>query len=159
MPTPSRDLTLTRILPVPANKLYRAWTEPAILVQWFTPKPWATVAAELDVRPGGRSFITMRSPEGQDFPNSGVYLEVVPDRKLVFTDAYTTAWEPAEKPFFTGIITFEDLGDGTTRYTAVARHWTVEDCQKHADMGFHDGWNLATDQLLEAASRLADRPA
>ena len=51
----------------------------------------------------------------------------------------------------TGIITFEDLGGGRTRYTARARHWTVEDMKKHEEMGFHEGWGKATDQLAEFA--------
>lgn len=149
-----RELVITRDVPVPAEKLYRGWTEPGILKQWFTPKPWTTVEAKLDVRAGGSSFVTMRSPEGRDFPNAGVYLEVVPDKRIVFTDAFTAAWEPSEKPFFTGIVTFEDLGGGRTRYTAIARHWTVEDCRKHEEMGFHSGWNQALDQLVEVAGKL-----
>ena len=60
----------------------------------------------------------MRSPEGQDMPLPGVYLEVVKNERIVFTDAYKKAWEPSGKPFFTGVVTFEDLGNGTTRYTA-----------------------------------------
>ena len=56
------------------------------------------------------------------FPNPGVYLEVVPNEKLVFTDACTSAWQPSEKPFFTGVITFEDAGPGETKYTARLAH-------------------------------------
>jgi len=149
-----RELIITRDVPVPAAKLYRAWTEPELLKQWFTPKPWTTVAAKLDVRAGGTSAVTMRSPEGEEFPSSGVYLEIVPNQRIVFTDAYSKAWEPSEKPFFTGIITFEDLGNGQTRYTATARHWTVEDRAKHEEMGFYPGWNQALDQLIELASKI-----
>lgn len=102
---------------------------------------------ELDVRPGGSSFILMRGPDGEEFPNRGVYLEVVPNARLVFTDAYVnSAWEPAEKPFMTGIITFADEGAGT-RYTARVRHWSAGDRATHEQMGFHEGWGKATDQL------------
>ena len=118
----TNDLVLTRIIDAPRDKLYRCWTEPELLKQWFCPRPWTTPVVETDVRPGGSSYFLMRGPEGQEMPNRGVYLEVVKNQKLVFTDAYTKAWEPAEKPFFTGIITFEDLGGGRTRYTATARH-------------------------------------
>jgi len=107
------ELVLTRLIDAPREKLFRAWTEPALIVQWFTPAPWKTVRAEVDVRAGGNSLIVMQSPEGQEFPNPGVYLEVVKNEKLVFTDAYTRAWIPAEKPFMTGIITFEDEGGKT----------------------------------------------
>jgi uncharacterized protein YndB with AHSA1/START domain len=107
----------------------------------------------LDLRPGGSSIITMRSPEGQEFPNSGVYLEVVPNRKLVFTDAYTSAWAPSEKPFFTAILTFEDE-DGKTRYTATARHWNTDDKTAHEKMGFHEGWGTCAAQLEALAATL-----
>ena len=100
-------------------------------MQWFTPPPFKTVHAETDVRPGGSSYILMKGPEGQEMPNRGVYLEVVENEKLVFTDAYTKAWEPSGKPFFTGILTFEDAGVGKTRYTARVLHWTREDCEAH----------------------------
>ncbi len=109
-PTPDHDLVPTRTINLPREKLYRCWTEPALLPHWFCPKPWGVARAELDVRSGGNSCIVMLSPDGQEFPNPGVYLEVVPNERLVFTDAYTKAWEPSAKPFMTGIITFEDHG-------------------------------------------------
>lgn len=140
------ELVITRVIDGPREKLFRAWTEPELMKRWFTPRPWTTPVIEADVRAGGNSFILMRGPEGQEFANHGVYLEVVKSEKLVFTDAYTRAWEPSEKPFFTGIITFEDVG-GKTRYTARARHWTVADREAHEKMGFYEGWGKATDQL------------
>lgn len=149
----SRELQLKRIIHAPPEKLFRAWTEPALLKQWFTPKPWTVTAAEVDARPGGSSLFIMRSPDGVEFPNRGVYLEVVKNQRLVFTDAYTHAWEPSDKPFMTGIITFEAMGDKTT-YTARALHWTVADRKTHEEMGFYEGWSKATDQLEELVARL-----
>jgi uncharacterized protein YndB with AHSA1/START domain len=96
----------------------------------------------------------MLSPEGQEIPNRGVYLDVVPNERLVFTDAYSAPWVPSEKPFMTAILTFEDAGDGKTLYTARVRHWTAEDCAAHVQMGFHEGWGVATDQLGALARRL-----
>ena len=148
-----RELVLTRVIAAPRAKLFRAWTEPALLKQWFTPRPWTTPVVELDVRPGGASLIVMRGPDGNEFPNRGVYLEVVENRRLVFTDAYTSAWEPSAKPFMTVIVTFEDEGT-QTRYTARARHWTVADREAHEKMGFHDGWGKATDQLEALVAKL-----
>jgi uncharacterized protein YndB with AHSA1/START domain len=146
-------LVLTRIIDASREKLFRAWTEPALIVQWFTPRPWTVARAETDVRPGGASLIVMRSPEGQEFPNRGVYLEVVRNERLVSTDAYTRAWEPSEKPFMTLILNFEDVG-GKTRYTALVRHWTAADREEHEKMGFHEGWGKATDQLAELVATL-----
>ena len=148
-----RELVLTRLIDAPREKLYRAWTDPELLKQWFAPLPWTTPSAKVDVRPGGANVITMRSPEGADFPNHGVYLEVVPNEKLVFTDAYTEAWKPSAKPFMTVILTFEDEG-GKTRYTARVLHWTAEDRKAHEDMGFHFGWGQCADQLTELVARI-----
>lgn len=151
--TADRELVLNRLLDAPREKIYRCWTEPELLVQWFTPKPWTTTKAELDLRPGGGSLVVMRSPEGEEHPNRGVYLEVVKNERIVFTDAYTAGWEPAEKPFFTAIVTFADEG-GKTRYIARARHWTVEDRKRHEEMGFHEGWGQVADQLEALAKTL-----
>jgi uncharacterized protein YndB with AHSA1/START domain len=153
-PTSDRELVLTRLIDVPREKLWRCWTEPKLMVQWFTPAPWKTIHAETDVRPGGSSYIVMQGPDGTEMPNRGVYLEVIKNEKLVFTDAYTSAWEPSENPFFTGILTFEDAGNGQTRYTARALHWTKENREAHEKMGFHQGWGVATDQMTALARTL-----
>ena len=148
-----RELTTERLLEAPPDKVFRCWTGPRLIVRWFTPPPWKTVHAETDVRPGGSSLIVMQGPDGTQVPNRGVYLEVVPSRRLVFTDAYTSAWVPADKPFFTGERGFADEG-GRTRYTVRARHWSVEDRDRHEQMGFHAGWGIATDQLEALAKTL-----
>jgi len=99
------------------------------------------------VRAGGASLVVMADENGNEYPNPGIYLEVVPNEKLVFTDAYNSAWEPSGKPFMTAILTFEDAGVGKTRYTAVVKHWSAEDREAHAKMGFHEGWGMCADQL------------
>jgi uncharacterized protein YndB with AHSA1/START domain len=148
-----RELVLTRLINAPREKVYRAWTDPALLKQWFAPKPYTTPVVEIDVRPGGSAYFVMRGPDGKDLPNRGVYLEVVPNEKLVSTDAYVKAWEPSEKPFMTLILTFEDEG-GKTRYTARVRHWTVADREAHEKMGFHEGWGLCADQLEALVAKI-----
>jgi uncharacterized protein YndB with AHSA1/START domain len=153
VPIADRELVLTRIIDAPREKVFRAWTDPALLVQWFAPLPWTTPRAELDVRPGGASLVVMRGPDGNEFPNPGVYLEVVANERLVFTDAYSKAWEPSSKPFMTVILTFEDKG-GKTRYTARVLHWTVADRETHEKMGFHEGWGRCTDQLAAVVAKL-----
>lgn len=155
--TPSvaeRELVLTRIVEATPDKLYRAWSEPELLKQWFAPAPYTTPVAELDVRPGGENLIVMRGPDGQDMPNRGIYLEVVPDRKIVFTDAFVGDWEPAGKPFMVVLLTFEPEAGGKTRYTARVRHWSVADREQHEQMGFHQGWGLCADQLETVVATL-----
>ncbi len=149
-----RELLIGRIIAAPADKLFRCWTEAELLKQWFCPEPWRVSHAELDVRPGGSSLVVMLSPQGQEFPNRGVYLEVEKNRKIVLTDAYTEAWQASEKPFMTSIITFDDMRDGSTRYTARVLHWSKADRKAHEEMGFHEGWGKATEQLAKLAAGL-----
>jgi uncharacterized protein YndB with AHSA1/START domain len=148
-----RDLVLTRVIDAPREKVFAAWTKPELLKQWFAPLPWTTPSAEMDVRVGGSSLIVMRGPDGKDIPCPGVYLEVVPNERLVFTDAFTKAWEPSQKPFMTVILTFEDQA-GKTKYTARVRHWTIADREAHEKMGFHQGWPICTEQLAELVAKI-----
>jgi uncharacterized protein YndB with AHSA1/START domain len=152
-PASDRELVLTRLINAPRKNLYRAWTEPELMKQWFAPAPWTTPVVETDVRPGGASLIVMRGPDGTEFPNRGVYLEVVKNERLVFTDAYTSAWQPSEKPFMTVTLTF-DNEDGATRYTARVQHWSVADREAHEKMGFHTGWGQCADQLAVLVATL-----
>jgi uncharacterized protein YndB with AHSA1/START domain len=152
-PAAAHELVITRLIAASRDKVFRCWSEPALIVQWFTPPPWKTIAAEIDLRAGGTCVVTMQGPDGTRVPNPGVYLEVVKNERLVFTDAYTSAWVPSSKPFMTGILTFEDEG-GQTRYTARVRHWTAEDLVAHEKMGFREGWGIATDQLAALAATL-----
>ena len=147
------ELVLSRLIDAPRDKLFRAWTDAELLKQWFAPLPYTTPVAELDVRPGGANLIVMRGPDGSDLPNRGVYLEVVQNERLVFTDAYINAWEPSPKPFMTVILTFEDEA-GKTRYTARVRHWTAADRETHEKMGFHEGWGRCADQLAALVAKL-----
>src|SRR5262249_34656847 len=104
------ELVLSRLIDAPRDKLFRCWTEPALLKQWFGPAPYTTPIAEVDVRVGGVSRIVMKSPDGHEMPCPGTYLEIIPNKKLVFTDAYLGDWVPqtSAAPFMTAIITFED---------------------------------------------------
>ncbi len=150
---PELDLVLTREIDAPREILYTCWTTPEHLVHWFVPKPHKVTACELDVRPGGACNTTF-DVDGTLMENKGVYLEVVPNEKLVFTDAYSAGWKPAAEPFMTAILTFEDIGGGRTRYTAVARHRNADTAKTHKEMGFFDGWGTVATQLEAYAQAL-----
>lgn len=145
----SRELKLGRVVEAPRDLLWMCWTEPKHLMPWFCPKPWTVSECRIDLKPGGEFYTMMNSPEGGKFPNNGVFLEVIPGQKLVWTDAYTVGWQPVENPFFTAIVEFADAGAGKTKYTARVRHWTLENAKKHAEMGFEGGWGTALEQLVE----------
>ena len=144
---PELDLVLERVVDVPPSLVWDAWTKPELLRQWFCPKPWIVTDCRIDLRPGGEFFSVMQSPEGQEFPSAGCYLEVVPAQRLVFTDALSGGYRPNASAFFTAVITLQPEGAGT-RYTAMARHASEETQKKHEDMGFHGGWGTALDQLV-----------
>jgi uncharacterized protein YndB with AHSA1/START domain len=157
--TPELDLVLERVVDVPPALVWRAWTTPDVLMKWFTPVPWKTIECQIDLRPGGTFRTVMRSPEGENFPHAGCYLEVVENQRLVWTNVLQGGYrpagvDPAAPPRITAIITLE-AERGGTRYTAIARHGSKEDRDAHEQMGFHDGWGVALDQLVAAVK---DRP-
>jgi uncharacterized protein YndB with AHSA1/START domain len=153
-PDPKLDLLPERVVDVPKELVWMAWTTPEHLKRWFTPAPWTTVDCEIDLRPGGIFRTVMRSPEGQSFPNTGCYLEVVQGEKLVWTNALMPGFRPAtpassDSLVFTVVISLEPHGNGT-KYSALVIHGDPESCQKHKAMGFYDGWGKALDQLVAA---------
>lgn len=149
-------LVLSRILTVRREPLWRAWTEPELVQQWFCPPPWRVDRCDIDLRAGGRFNTHMVGPDNWQGDNDGSYLEVVPLQRLTFTDLLLENWSPAPSPGLrlTATILFEDLGDGRTRYTAIVRHSDVASRRQHARMGFHEGWGIATEQLLQLAATL-----
>jgi uncharacterized protein YndB with AHSA1/START domain len=149
-PNPDLDLVLERVADVRPELVWLAWTKPEHVRKWFTPAPWTVSECEIDLRPGGIFRTIMRSPEGQEFPNVGCYLEIVPNRRLIWTDALLPGYRPSEKPFFTAILTFEPDGDAT-RYHALVVHRDEAGKKKHEEMGFHMGWSTALDQLVAHA--------
>ena len=144
---PTLDLMLERSLDVPRHLVWMAWTQPEHLKEWFCPVPWSVSHAEIDLRPGGRFLTTMRSPEGEDHPNVGCFLDVVHEELLVFTDALLPGYRPSGAGFMTGAIQLESVGDGT-RYRAMAKHADAAARAKHEEMGFHGGWGTAADLMV-----------
>jgi len=127
-------------------------------MQWFCPLPWKTVECEIDLRPGGIFRTVMRGPAGEENEHVGCYLEVETNRKLTWTTALVQGFRPTGAegglPFvFTAIITMEPRGKGT-RYVATAIHKDPDIRAQHEQMGFHEGWGTALDQLAAFAKRI-----
>ena len=145
---------------VPKELVWRAWTEPKHLTPWFCPLPWKTIDCEIDLRPGGLFRTVMLSPEGKQFPSTGCYLEVIKNARLVWTSALLPGFRPVFSSStstvdfpFTAMLEFATQGNGT-KYTATVIHADEAGRQKHVDMGFHEGWGTALDQLIEYAKKM-----
>ncbi|MFJ4225083.1 SRPBCC domain-containing protein [Microbacterium sp. NPDC089695] len=147
---PHLDLTIERIIQAPASRIWRAWTEPEELAQWWVPAPSRTRVDALDVVPGG-AFVTSMSEdgEGEFVPHTdGIFLVVEPPRRLVFTNVIDRSWHPAAPTpvGMTAEVRLEDHEDGT-RYRAIVRHASPADRDTHDALGFHEGWGAVTAAL------------
>jgi uncharacterized protein YndB with AHSA1/START domain len=150
---PALDLELKREVDVAPRLVWRAWTEPKLLMQWFTPAPWRTTACELDLRPGGKFRTVMEGPAGEKHDNNGCVLIVEPEKLLVFTDALGPGYRPTGSAFMTASVSIEPSPKGTL-YIARAFHKDAEAKKQHEEMGFHQGWGTALDQLVALAKTL-----
>lgn len=149
---PNLDLVLERTLEVGPQRVWKAWTDPEQVKQWFAPAPWTVTECEIDLRPGGMFRTRMEGPDGEGFDGTGCYLEVVEPRRLVFTDALTAGYRPAPESFFTVILTIEAHETGS-RYVVRALHADPEQRQKHENMGFYQGWGTCLDQLEQVVAQ------
>lgn len=151
----AHELTISRLINAPRAAVWQAWSDPRKLEQWWLPAPLSCRVVKLDMTPGG-AFETLMSEDGGTFqPHvAGCFLDVVAQEKVVFTTALVEGWVPAESFLtITAIITMADE-DGGTRYSARVLHKNPEDCQKHAEMGFDEGWGTCIAQLGKLAATL-----
>jgi uncharacterized protein YndB with AHSA1/START domain len=153
-PADSNDLVISRLMRAPRAALWRAWTEPDLLTQWWCPKPWTTEVRSFDLRPGGGFHTCMRGPDGGTSDNPGCFLEVTAQQRIVFTSMLLAGWRPATPWMgFTAIISMSDEAGGT-RYVATVMHSDQATSERHKEMGFFDGWNTCIDQLDALAQQL-----
>ena len=155
------DLVLERVLDAPRERVWRAWTTPEHVKRWWAPRPYETPDCEMDLRPGGAFYTRMIGPDGFEEAGTGCFLEIVEGERVVWTSALGEGYRPNELDAtgcgafpVTAIVTFEDAGDGRTRYRAVAMHANRADRDTHEKMGFHDGWGTVAGQLGEVAAGL-----
>jgi uncharacterized protein YndB with AHSA1/START domain len=143
----NHQLSITKYIAAPPEKIWQIMTER--FSEWWCPTPWRAEIDNVEWRSGGRFDTTMYGPDGEVVPGRGIFLEVTPPSRLVFTDAVDADWNP-QGPFMVGMFELQPEGDGT-RYTASARHWTKEAMEQHEQMGFTQGWGAVADQLARLA--------
>ena len=147
-------LKIERTLQAPRVAVWRCWTETDLFRQWFCPLPWTVPDADFDLRPGGRMNSVMAGPQGERIDNVGMWLEIVPPSRLVFTDAFSENYMPRPDPFMTGFVVLTEAPDDITRMVWGARHASEAAMQKHLAMGFEEGWRAAADQLERLARQI-----
>ena len=148
-----RDLVLSKDLAATPAQIWAAWSSPELLATWWAPVPFKTEVQKMELVTGGAFDTAMSGPNGEHFAGRGLFLEVVPQQRIVFTDTLEEGYRPGKEPFMTAIITLEPLETGT-RYTALVRHKDEETCKKHEEMGFFPGWGTVMDQLEQVAQGL-----
>ncbi|SEP77360.1 Uncharacterized conserved protein YndB, AHSA1/START domain [Loktanella sp. DSM 29012] len=153
-------LSFTRSLSATPAQVWRCWTEPDLIRQWFAPQPVQVTHADIDPRPGGGFRTVMVIPDhGEMATAPGCILIAEPGKRLVWTNALGPGFRPnmlgrdATDFAFTAEILIAPAPGGCT-YTATCTHATAAVAQAHADMGFHDGWGTATTQLDTLARTL-----
>jgi uncharacterized protein YndB with AHSA1/START domain len=147
---PKLDFAIERLIDAPIQLVWEALTRPEHLKEWYMPRDWGRVArAEMDVRPGGIFSIDIAGADGQEFPNLGCFLDVVPMERLVWTSMLFPGYRPAvfDDIPITAIVTMETVGTGT-RYVFTALHRDEADLEKNKASGWQQGTEIAVDQLV-----------
>lgn len=150
---PDLDLRVERIIRAPRKVVWEAWTDPDSLAQWWLPAPTSCRVERLEVRPGG-AFVTQMSDDGLTFvPHlDACFLLVDECERMVFTNAVDSQWRPAnpDPVAMTAEVRLYDHADGTD-YRIVARHGDPAARDRHAELGFAEGWGTVADQLARFA--------
>jgi uncharacterized protein YndB with AHSA1/START domain len=155
-------MVVTRIFDAPRELVWKAWTDPKYVMQWWGPKGFTSPVCQMDFRVGGKFLCCMRSPDGQDFWNGGEYHEIVLHEKIVssmyFSDAKGNKVEPAaygiehesiEGAYDTTL--FEDYGNGQTKLTFIGN----EPMKDATESGQLEGWNQILEKVAAVVAELA----
>lgn len=151
------ELVIERIFDAPLELVWQAWTEPEHIKRWWGPKDFTAPVIKIDFREGGAYHYCMRSPDGQDYWSTGVFREIVPQKRIVYTDSFADEKGNVVSGSYYGMgddiplellvtLTFEDTGDGRTRFTL--RHAGMPEGENSEMAGL--GWNQSLDKLAES---------
>lgn len=145
------DLVFERKISQPIDKIWKGWTHPETLMKWFCPRPWKVTECRIDLKSGGEFYTLFEGPKGEKMANHGCYLEVIENKKLVWTNMMTANFRPADISAvgfpFVVTLTLSKIEAGTL-YRAVVAHADEAGRKKHEKMGFQEGWGKAFNQLV-----------
>jgi len=155
-------MVVTRVFDAPRELVWKAWTDPKYVKQWWGPKGFTALSCEMDFRVGGKFLYCVRTPDGQEFWNGGEYHEIVLHEKIVssmyFSDSKGNKVEPAQYGIeheaiedVHDVILFEDLGNGQTKLTFIGN----ETMQNAIESGQFDGWKEILDKVAAVVEGLA----
>ena len=154
-------MMVTRIFDAPRELVWKAWTDPKYVMQWWGPKDFTAPVCTMDFRVGGKSLFCMKSPDGQEFWNAVDYLEIVPYEKIVssmyFADAKGKKIDPASLGIeheaiedAHDVTLFEDLGNGQTKLTFIGN----EPMESARESGQMEGWKQILDKVAAVVAEL-----
>ena len=145
-----REILITRLFDIPARYLFEAWSKPEHMMRWFGPEGWPLTLCEMDFRKGGSFRFAMTGPSGrQNTPFGGKYLEIVPDRKIVYDNGFETPG--AERMVVTVIF---DEADGRTTLTHHTLFASVAMKEMHTRGGYVKGVGSGLDQLADLVRKM-----
>jgi uncharacterized protein YndB with AHSA1/START domain len=149
------SVTLTRIFDAPRALVWKAWTDPKMMAQWFGPRGFTSTVGELDVRVGGSLRIVMHGPDGNKYPMKGEFREVTPPERLVFTNI---AIDQDGKHLLEGETTvILSESNGKTTLTLQTHAIGLVPLALQMLAGMEAGWNQSIDKLAELFLRSAAR--
>lgn len=140
-----REIKMTRIFNAPRELVWKVWTDPALIPQWWGPKKYPTVVEKMDVRVGGAWRYISRGENGEEFAFRGEYKEIVPVERI----ACTFEFEPMAGHISLDTATFEELPDGRTLMTSTALFSSQEDRDGMMQSGMEDGATETYDRFDE----------
>lgn len=158
---PKLDLVFERFIDAPKRLVWEALTKPEHLKEWYMPKSWGSVKkCEIELRPGGKFSIDIATADGQEVPNLGCFLEVVPMERLSWTSMLFPGYRPAvfDDVPITAIMTMETVGTGT-RYVFTALHRDEADLEKNKASGWQQGTEIALDQFVAHVTSMKELSA
>jgi uncharacterized protein YndB with AHSA1/START domain len=147
-------MVVTRVFDAPRELVWKAWTDPKYVMQWWGPKGFTSPFCEMDFRVGGKFLCCMRTPDGQEFWNGGEYHEILLHEKIVYSMYFADAKGNKVEAAHYGIdheaiddardvVTFEDFGDGRTKLTLIGN----ESMESAKASGQVEGWNEILDKF------------